>query len=62
MGGIEHRHRAEGELCCEFLRRIRITKDSEELCQVGIERVHRCTGEGDRTVGSSGGRYSARRA
>jgi len=50
------------ELCCEFLRRIRITKDSEELCQVGIERVHRCTGEGDRIVWSSGGRYSARRA
>jgi hypothetical protein len=50
----------KGELCCDFLRRIRITDDSEELCQVGIERVHRCIGEGDISAGRSGGRYSAR--
>jgi hypothetical protein len=29
---------------------------------VGIERVHRCIGEGGRTAGSSGRRHSARRA
>jgi hypothetical protein len=29
----------EKELCCEFLRNTRITEDSEELCQEGIEQV-----------------------
>jgi hypothetical protein len=46
--GIERMHEVQlEELCCEFRQKINTEslRSSVELCQVGIEQVHKCTGE-----------------